>query len=59
MAYRMLPVDDIQAAKIAGELLRNPPQLGYLTISNALPWRPYYSRVIDWAETIEGIIKVR
>ncbi|MGC9005910.1 MAG: hypothetical protein ACP5JC_04835, partial [Candidatus Micrarchaeia archaeon] len=33
---RMLPIDEIQAAEIAQELLHTPPQVGYLTISNAL-----------------------
>jgi hypothetical protein len=33
---RMLPVDDIEAANIADELLAHPPETGFLTISNAL-----------------------
>ncbi len=55
---RRLPVDDIQARKLAEEILVNPPKLGYLTISNALQWRLQYSRVIKEAGNIEGIVKV-
>ena len=40
---RNLPVDDIEARNIAEEILRKPPLLGYLTISNALQWRLQYS----------------
>ncbi|MCK5508051.1 MAG: hypothetical protein KAI50_05985, partial [Desulfobacterales bacterium] len=43
---RMLPVDEIEADRIAEELLQNKPVVGYLTISNALQWRLQYSRVI-------------
>ena len=53
-----LPIDDVEATRLAEELLENPPQLGYLTISNALQWRLQYSRVIDVAGTVDGILKV-
>ncbi len=33
---RMLPIDDIEAETLAQELIKNPPDIGYLTISNAL-----------------------
>src|SRR6266498_3798198 len=49
MQDRNLLVDDIQARAIAEEILRNPPQQGYLTISNALQWRLQYGRVIQEA----------
>jgi len=52
---RALPIDDIQAAALADEVLANPPELGYLTISNALQWRLQYSRVIQKAGEIQGI----
>lgn len=39
MFDRNLPVDEIEAANIADEILRNPPVQGFLTISNALQWR--------------------
>ncbi len=59
MQERMLPVDDIQAAELARELLQNPPEAGYLTISNALQWRLQYKRVIEAAGAVEGIVRVR
>jgi hypothetical protein len=54
-AERMLPVSDILAETLADEVLRTPPALGYLTISNALQWRLQYSRVIEQAGQIDGI----
>ena len=56
---RMLPVDEIEAGNLADEVLRNPPQLGYLTISNALQWRLQYSRVIEQAGSVGGILRLR
>ena len=41
-AERTLPVDDIKANDLAEEVLANPPEVGYLTISNALQWRLQY-----------------
>lgn len=58
-AERMLPVDDIEANRLAEEVLENPPAVGYLTISNALQWRLQYSRAIDKAGSIDGILRVR
>ncbi len=52
---RMLPLDDIQARTLAEEVLGNPPEIGYLTISNALQWRLQYSRVIQQAGTVNGV----
>ena len=59
MHDRLLPVDDIQASRIAEEIMKKPPIVGYLTISNALQWRLQYRRVIDKAGTIEGILRVK
>ena len=55
---RRLPVDDIQAYQIAEEILTNPPQIGYLTISNALQWRLQYRRAIQEAGNVDGLRKV-
>jgi restriction system protein len=52
---RNLPLDDIGRRQLAERVLREPPQLGYLTISNALQWRLQYSRVLKVAGEIEGI----
>lgn len=59
MEDRRLPVDDIQAHKLAEEILQNPPETGYLTISNVLQWRLQYRRVIDKAGEVDGILRVR
>lgn len=59
MHDKNLPVDDIEANNIAGELLANPCEQGYLTISNALQWRLQYARVIEQAGKIDGILKLR
>lgn len=59
MHDKNLPVDDIEANKIAEELLKEPCQQGYLTISNALQWRLQYGRVIEQAGKIEGVAKLK
>lgn len=60
MQNRNLPLDDIEACKIAEELLNGKEIVeGYLTISNALQWRLQYSRVISEAGNINGIWRVR
>lgn len=58
MGDRNLPIDDIEAATLAEELLREPPKLGYLTISNALQWRLQYKRVIERAGSVDGLLRV-
>ena len=58
MLDRNLPVDEIEAARIADEILRKPPVQGFLTISNALQWRLQYSRVIERAGQQEGVFSV-
>ena len=52
-----LPVEEIEANRLADEILENRPVQGYLTISNALQWRLQYRRVIDnanefWVENL-------
>lgn len=59
MMDKNLPADDVQARKIAKEILKTPPEVGYLTISNALQWRLQYGRVIEQAGKVGGIIRVR
>jgi hypothetical protein len=55
LSERFLPLDDIQSRQLAEELLKERPEVGYLTISNALQWRLQYSRVIErpvrWQES--------
>ena len=59
MHERLLPVEEIQASRIADEIIANPPNIGYLTISNALQWRLQYKRVIDEAGKVDGISRIR
>jgi len=59
MADKLLPADDIEATKLAEELLQERPKIGYLTISNALQWRLQYKRVITKAGEVEGIYRLR
>ena len=59
MSDKMLPVDEIVAANIAEELMQKSPEIGYLTISNALQWRLQYRRVIDKAGSVPGVIRVK
>lgn len=56
---RNLQVDNIEATNIAQAVLAQPPALGYLTISNALQWRIHYQRVIDQADAVSGVIRIR
>lgn len=56
---RRLPVDEIEAAVLADEILAYPPKIGYLTISNALQWRLQYSRVIEQSGTVTGVERLR
>lgn len=57
-AERLLPVSDIEAQALAEEILTNPPQMGYLTISNALQWRLQYRRIIQEAGNVNGIQRI-
>jgi len=59
MSDKMLPVEEIEALNIADELLVNPPEIGFLTISNALQWRLQYRRVIDKAGSVPGVVRVK
>lgn len=58
MTDKNLPVDEIEAHNIAKELLTKKPELGYLTISNALQWRLQYGRAIQHAGTVDGIWRI-
>lgn len=59
MQERMLPADEVEASAIADDLLKKSPEVGYLTISNALQWRLQYSRVIERAGSISGVERVK
>jgi hypothetical protein len=51
-----VPGDEIVMNALADEVFLNPPDQGYLTISNALQWRLQYGRVILLANQIDGVI---
>ena len=53
-----IPGDEVMLYKMAGEILANPPQIGYLTISNALQWRLQYGRIVSLSEDIKGIEQI-
>jgi hypothetical protein len=58
MKDRFLPADDIVANQIAEDILKKPPEVGYLTISNALQWRLQYSRIIEQAGKVAGLERI-
>lgn len=53
-----IPSDEVALYNMAGEILKNPPQIGYLTISNALQWRLQYGRIVSLNNCIEGIEQI-
>jgi len=55
---RNTPADEITLMNLAEQIFKNPPKVGYLTISNALQWRLQYGRIVALKEVIEGIVKV-
>lgn len=44
--------------QMAEQILKTPPQIGYLTISNALQWRLQYNRIVHLEEKVEGITPI-
>jgi hypothetical protein len=54
-----LPVDEIEASTLANEIFKHRPNIGYLTISNALQCRLQYGRIIEKAGIISGIDKLK
>ncbi len=53
-----IPADEITLSKLAEQILKNPPEQGYLTISNALQWRLQYQRIVTLTDEITGITKI-
>lgn len=54
---RNLPLDEIGRELLAERIIIQPPEQGYLTISNALQWRLRYDRIITLVKlgTTEGL----
>lgn len=55
---RNIPADEITLSQLAEQILKTPPEQGYLTISNALQWRLQYQRIVDLKEKVTGITKI-
>lgn len=53
-----IPADDITLSKLAEQILKSPPEQGYLTISNALQWRLQYQRIVTLDDDVKGITKI-
>ena len=53
-----IPADEITLTKLAVQIIKTPPEQGYLTISNALQWRLQYQRIVSLTEDIPGISKI-
>ena len=51
-------MDEVEAESLADEVLRNPPEVGHLTVSNALQWRLQYGRVIEQAGKVGGVLRL-
>jgi hypothetical protein len=54
-----LPIDEIEASNLADKVFTHRPNIGYLTISNALQWRLQYGRIIEKAGNISGIYRLK
>jgi hypothetical protein len=55
---RNLPADEFTMTQLAEEVLKNKPEQGYLTISNALQWRLQYNRIVQLPEDVNGIVRI-
>ena len=53
-----IPADEITLSKLAEQILKTPPEQGYLTISNASQWRLQYQRIVTLTDEVKGITKI-
>lgn len=53
-----IPSDEVTLYNMAGDILNNPPKIGYLTVSNALQWRLQYGRVVSLTDKVDGIEQI-
>ena len=58
LSDRNIPSDEVTLMNLARQIMRNPPKIGYITISNALQWRLQYSRIVNLEDEVDGIIQV-
>ena len=52
---RNLLLDDVGCRKLAERIVEDPPQQGYVTMSNAYQWRLAYTRTISVAGQVDGV----
>ena len=52
---RNLPLDEIGREALAERIMNEPPEIGHLTISNALQWRLQFGRALSALGTTEGV----
>lgn len=55
LQQRQFPLEDDGLRALAERILRERPEVGYLTVSNALQWRLQYARALTAAEAVEGV----
>jgi hypothetical protein len=55
---RNIPTDEVTLMQMAEQILKNPPKIGYLNISNALQWRLQYGRIVALKDAVSGITKI-
>jgi hypothetical protein len=53
LVEKNIPTDEISLYEYAEHLVEDPPEQGFLTISNALQWRLQYSRIVTGG--IDGV----
>jgi hypothetical protein len=58
LSDKNLPLDEVGLNDLTDQIISTPPEQGFLTISNALQWRLQYSRVLEKAGKVEGIVSV-
>ncbi|MDD5349826.1 MAG: hypothetical protein PHQ12_06410 [Chthoniobacteraceae bacterium] len=54
-----LPVHPWEAMKLAQEVQKNPPRQGYTAMGRAMKWHIRWSRVIEEAGKVEGILRLK
>ncbi len=52
---RNLLLDDVGCRMLAERIVEDPPQQGYVTMSNAYQWRLAYTRTISIAGKVDGV----
>lgn len=53
-----IPADEVTLMQMAEQIIKTPPEIGYLTISNALQWRLQYNRIVHLESEVDGITTI-